>query len=412
VTANVPFSVTVTAQDNASLTLPAYGGTVHFTSADNTAVLPADYTFTAGDNGVHTFTGLVLHKAGTQAVAATDTVSSATGSVNVTVSPAAASSFVVTAPATAVAGTVFNFTVTALDPFGNTATGYGGMVHYKSDDPAAALPPDGTLTNGTATKSASLKTAGNRSITATDTVTSSITGVSGPVPVTPAAAHSFLWSVPLTATVNSPFSPTLSVFDTFGNIATSYTGSVTLSTTGTPTVTTPAPYTFTSGGGSDNGVHTFTNGFIVTAGTPGNTFTITGNDVGNGITLTSASIQVTTDPPITGASRRIHIFRANVPVVVATFTDADVTEDGTHLLAGINWGDGTAPDSCTTSSTVCKIVRVGSTSVFNVMGAHTYAKKSAYTVVVTMDDNNNGAGNGSSAGVISTATFAPMNSSH
>ena len=33
-----------------------YTGTVHFTSSDGQAVLPGDYTFTAGDNGGHTFT--------------------------------------------------------------------------------------------------------------------------------------------------------------------------------------------------------------------------------------------------------------------------------------------------------------------------------------------------------------------
>ena len=34
-----------------------YTGTVHFTSSDTAAVLPANYTFVAGDNGVRTFTG-------------------------------------------------------------------------------------------------------------------------------------------------------------------------------------------------------------------------------------------------------------------------------------------------------------------------------------------------------------------
>ena len=43
-----------------------YTGTVHFTSTDNTATLPANYTFTAADKGVHTFTGLVLRKKGSR----------------------------------------------------------------------------------------------------------------------------------------------------------------------------------------------------------------------------------------------------------------------------------------------------------------------------------------------------------
>ena len=45
-------------------------------------MLPANYTFTAADAGVHTFTGLVLHKRGTQKITLTDTLnSSLTGSV-------------------------------------------------------------------------------------------------------------------------------------------------------------------------------------------------------------------------------------------------------------------------------------------------------------------------------------------
>ena len=53
--------------------------------------------------------------------------------------------------ASATGGTPFNFTVTALDPFNNTATGYGGTVHFTSSDGAAALPANSTLTNGTGT---------------------------------------------------------------------------------------------------------------------------------------------------------------------------------------------------------------------------------------------------------------------
>ena len=49
-------NVTVTAQDAYGNTATGYTGTVHFTSSDGQAVLPADYTFAAGDNGTHTFT--------------------------------------------------------------------------------------------------------------------------------------------------------------------------------------------------------------------------------------------------------------------------------------------------------------------------------------------------------------------
>ena len=63
-----------------------YTGTIHFSSSDKTATLPSNYTFTAADKGVHTFSGLVLRKKGNQKITITDTSnSSLTGSVVVNV---------------------------------------------------------------------------------------------------------------------------------------------------------------------------------------------------------------------------------------------------------------------------------------------------------------------------------------
>jgi hypothetical protein len=60
---------------------------VNFSSSDAKAILPANYTFTATDNGVHTFTnGVTLKTKGTQTVTVTDTVtSSITGTTSVSV---------------------------------------------------------------------------------------------------------------------------------------------------------------------------------------------------------------------------------------------------------------------------------------------------------------------------------------
>src|SRR5207244_359796 len=92
-TAGSPFTITVTAQDANNNVLTGYTGTVHFTSSDGQAVLPANYTFNSGDAGVHMFTnGVTLKTAGSQSVTATDTVtSSITGNLGVSVSPALAS---------------------------------------------------------------------------------------------------------------------------------------------------------------------------------------------------------------------------------------------------------------------------------------------------------------------------------
>ena len=39
-------------------------------------------------------------------------------------------------------GWPFAITVTAMDPYGNIATGYGGTIKLSSSDPAAAIPRD------------------------------------------------------------------------------------------------------------------------------------------------------------------------------------------------------------------------------------------------------------------------------
>src|SRR5262249_41484568 len=47
---------TVTARNASNAIVPGYAGAVHFASSDGSATLPANYAFTAGDAGSHTFT--------------------------------------------------------------------------------------------------------------------------------------------------------------------------------------------------------------------------------------------------------------------------------------------------------------------------------------------------------------------
>ncbi len=71
-------TVQVTAKDPAGNVVTNYTGTVQFTST-STGSLPADYTFTASDQGTHTFT-LTLTTSGTQSLIVTDQVYGLTGS--------------------------------------------------------------------------------------------------------------------------------------------------------------------------------------------------------------------------------------------------------------------------------------------------------------------------------------------
>jgi titin len=190
-TAGKSISVTVTALDSLGVRVTAYTGSVHFTSSDTSATLPTNYTFAGTDLGLHTFSGVILRKAGTTGITVSDTVaSSVSGKATVKVSAGATTHFTLTASTSnPTAGTVFSITVTALDAFGNVAKGYRGTVHFTSTDPSATLPADypfKSTDKGIHTFSVTLRTTGSQTITATDTSKSSITG-SVTVTVQPAA---------------------------------------------------------------------------------------------------------------------------------------------------------------------------------------------------------------------------------
>jgi hypothetical protein len=261
-TAGVAGTFTVTTLNPGGGTDTGYRGTVYFTSSDAQAALPANYTFTAADNGVHRFSA-TLNTAGTQSITATDTVTSTiTGTQSgIQVNLANPASFLVngfTSPTTA--GVSQTVTVTALNANGTTATGYTGTVHFTSSDPQAVLPVDYTFTStdaGVHSFTATLKTAGSQSITATDSTTSTITGTQPGISVVAAAAAQLgVAGFPSPVVAGTAGTFTVTARDAFGNTATSYRGTVRISSSDSKAVL-PANYTFVA---ADNGVHTFTNG--------------------------------------------------------------------------------------------------------------------------------------------------------
>ena len=265
VTAGVPFSVTVTALDATENPATGYRGTVRFTSSDGRATLPAAYTFTATDNGVHTFTNAVtLVTAGSQTLSVAD--GGLSGSGGVTVQPASARTLQLTGvPSSVAAGVPFSVTVTALDQYSNVATGYRGTVSFSSTDARATLPTAYTFTaadNGvhTFTNGVTLVTPGSQTLRVTDGTlsTSAMTTVQGG-----AAVALQLTGVPPATPAGAAFSVTVTARDQNNNVATGYRGTVTFSSSDAR-ATLPANYTFTA---ADGGVHTFTNGVtLVTAG--------------------------------------------------------------------------------------------------------------------------------------------------
>ncbi len=360
-TAGVAGSFTVTAKNLDGTTATGYTGTVHFSSSDGQAALPADYAFAATDGGMHTFNA-TLKTAGTQSLTATDP-SGLTGSeTGISVNPAAASKMAVSAPAGSTAGSPFSVTVTALDPYNNTATGYAGTVHFTSTDGVATLPGNYIFTAADAgmhvfTNGVILKTAGSQTVTATDTATAALTGRAA-VTVSPAAASTLIvagFPSPVTAGVASTF--TVTAKDSYSNVATGYTGTIAFSS-GDSRATLPGNYTFTV---ADAGVHTFS-AMLKTAGTQSITAkdtvtgTITGTDAGITVNPAAASKFLISAPAsvrsgvafsltitvkdaygnvVTGYTGTIHFSssdsRATLPANY-TFTAAD---KGVHTFTGL-----------------------------------------------------------------------------
>jgi uncharacterized repeat protein (TIGR01451 family) len=390
VTAGIAGSFTVTAKDPYGNTATSYAGTVHFTSSDGQAVLPTNSMLT---NGTGAFSA-TLKTAGTQSITATDSVTtSITGSqTGITINPAAASTLVVAGFASPVtAGTSGSFTVTAKDPYSNTATGYAGTVHFMSTDGQATLPADSTLPNGTGSFSATLRTVGTQSITATDTVTASITGTQSGINVTgPTADLSVSVSGPATANEGDTVTYNLTVSNAGPSSASAVTLTDTLPSILTFRSATTSQGTFSASGG----VVTFTPGTIAAGATV--TATVTALAIEDGTGSDAASVTSSTpDPTTADNSASTTTSFAEPPIIVsgairvktpsvtnlqvATFTHANGVEPTSAFAATIDWGDGTSSSGTITLS--------GTT--YTVTGSHFYGNNGYHTISTSVKESGN-----------------------
>jgi uncharacterized repeat protein (TIGR03803 family) len=259
---------TVAAQNADGSANNAYTGTVHFTTSDPQAMLPADFTFSAADDGVHTF-NVTFKTAGSQSITVTDLGDNLIKGTSTPITVTAASAVGLLfndLPTIATAGIAFPVTVTAEDAYGNTATGYTGLIHFTSSDSNASLPANSTLTNGTRTFAVTFDGAGNQSLNLTDTVSSSLT-VSSAIFVNPARADHLVFGVqPSNCMAGGAISPAVQVqvFDVYGNLETGdHSDQVTLSVASGPEgFTTGSTKTVTVNGG----IATFSNLVLITPG--------------------------------------------------------------------------------------------------------------------------------------------------
>src|SRR5262249_41661879 len=163
VTAGQTYSFTFTASGNPSPTLAASN-------------LPSWLTFNPATGLLSGSTTTPMTYDNLQIVAA-NAVGSATQTFNVTVTPAAATHFVLAPPPSAPRR------FPAEPPPATTPRAPPAPPPPPSSAPAAALPADTTLANGSGSVGVTFNTPGARTVTATDTVTGTITGVSGSITV-------------------------------------------------------------------------------------------------------------------------------------------------------------------------------------------------------------------------------------
>jgi len=148
---NQPVSVTVTAVDGSNGRDYRYAGTVHFSSSDDVAQLPADFTFGTDDGGEHTFTDVMFRQQGVQTLKVTDVAkTSITGQAQTQVGNPTAQTLSVDLPNGAKVREPATIVVTALDNLGRTDSNYRGSVHFTSTDNIATLPADYQFTTADA----------------------------------------------------------------------------------------------------------------------------------------------------------------------------------------------------------------------------------------------------------------------
>ena len=269
----------VTAYDPYDNVKTNYPGTIVFTSDDARAVLPANYTFVSGDNGVHTFTNGVTLKT-TLEHSVTVTGDTKTGSqTSITVTPAAIYSFALVAnpdgggaQQSITAGVPFSVKATVYDEFGNIKTDYvspHSVIWTSNATPSRsgmvrAIPANGdqAFTAGVATVGGFILYNAHQTptITIADGPTSSV-GTTAVITVKNTELDNFLVVAGTSQRATVPFDITVTARDVYYNTCLDYTGSVRFKSSDDALVTFPTG--LQAFAISDAGVRTFDKGISI-----------------------------------------------------------------------------------------------------------------------------------------------------
>ncbi len=255
------FSFNVTVRDaQTGDVMTDYTGTVTFTSSDGAADLPDDYEFLDGDMGRHEFVATlntvdaISHQA-THSLTATDASdASLTDSVSgilVVESPRLGSFGVVFGGATVIAFEEIGVTVTALNQWGETFTGYDGTVNFTSSDEDAILPANTTYSpedNGVMTFTVTFGTEGVQTLTVVDVADPSASG-EGYIDVqAPRVPHHYeVYGLDEDVGTNVTIVLNITIVDQYGAPFMAYGGTVLVTSNNSDDFVEPAPGEFVPG---------------------------------------------------------------------------------------------------------------------------------------------------------------------
>jgi len=292
---------------------------------------------------------MVLYKATTSSIMVSDGTINNGGGLSVTVNPSTLNSFTWSALSTTTptAGSSFTATLSALDAYGNAASGYisatqcvtfSGPANSPAPSSTAPLyPAKGSCATGQSSLSFNasgqatgisftLYDAQTTSITATSVTPSGKTGTSPSLTVSAGSLNSFTVPTPSTQTAGTPFNETITALDAWDNPASGWTSGTECVTfsgpSNSPNATAPV---YGSQGSCASGQTSLS--FIASGQA---TASITLSDAQTNATLTVTS--VTTPAGKTGSSGT---FTVNAKSTVSTLAIANVS---TPQTAGMGFG--------------------------------------------------------------------------
>jgi hypothetical protein len=311
VSAGTGFSLTVAVEDSFGNVVPSFSGTVAVALENNPAGATLGGTLSVTPTlGIATFSGLTLNNVAngyTLQVSSSGLPSVTTSPINV--QPSLATQLLISTepPSTAAAGSGFGLVVKAEDASGNLVSTFTGNVTVALNNGPAGESLGGSLTvaavGGVATFTGLTLNKAASGVTLQVTSTNLTSATTSAITVTPLAATQLVVSTepPSSVPASTGFSLAVEAEDAFGNLATSFTGSVTITIGSNPGGATLGGTTTVT---ASNGLASFSgltldkagSNYLLQATSSGLTSATT-----TAITVTPASVSqlvVSTQPPL------------------------------------------------------------------------------------------------------------------